>query len=261
MREIRRVEAASGNGASNSLAPAVKLFLAASKPVEELYDTTADPHELNNLAADQSHRETLLAMRAVHMQWILDTKDTGLIPEPELAAREGSLGSRYAILRQPGAETLMERVRDAAALSLRGAESLPSLTKATFDDDAAVRYWGAIGIGNLGAHAMSAEQRVRQLLADSSAVVRVAAARALCRMKKPENALPVLVRVLEDGEQWERLHAIIALDEIDEMARPVIDKMQAALEYRNDLVANGKYTVRVANRALNEIQGTNNEVK
>ena len=80
-------------------------------------------------------------------------------------------------------------------------------------------------------------------------------------MDKPEPALPVLVDVLENGAQWERLHAIIVLDEIDEMARPVIDKMKAALEYRNDLVANGKYTVRVANRALNELEGTNNAVK
>ena len=56
-------------------------------------------------------------------------------------------------------------------------------------------------------------------------------------MEKSEPALPVLVEVLENGAQWERLHAIIALDEIDEMARPVIDKMKAALEYRNGLVA------------------------
>ena len=261
MREIRRVEAASRDNSDSALSPAVASFLADSKPVEELYDTEADPHELNNLASEPAHRRTLLAMRAAHMQWILDTKDTGLIPEPELAAREGSLGSRYAILRQPAAETLMQRVRDTAALSLKGVESLPSLQEATLDEDAAVRYWGAIGIGNLGTQAVSAEQRVRQLLTDPSAVVRVAAARSLCRMEKSEPALPVLVEVLENGAQWERLHAIIALDEIDEMARPVIDKMKAALEYRNGLVANGKYTVRVANRALNELEGTNNAVK
>jgi uncharacterized protein (UPF0216 family) len=70
----------------------------------------------------------------------------------------------------------------------------------------------------------------------------------------------VLVDVLQNGAQWERLQAIITLDEIDEMARPVINEMKSALEYRANMVAKGKYTVRVANRALNELLGTNRVV-
>ena len=254
MREIRRV------AADGKLSPAAAKFMAANKPIEELYDTEKDPHEINNLADDPIFKEDLERLRNVHMDWVLETKDLGLIPEPEIAAREAKLGNSYAILRQNGAETLMERVRDAAALSLTGEASLPAMLKATHDDDAAVRYWGAIGIGNLGAKANKFANRMQELLKDSSNAVRVAAARALCRMNQPENALPVLVKVLDDGTQWERLHAIIALDEIDEMARPVVPQMKEALKYRNGLVAKGKYTVRVANRALNELLGTNNAV-
>ena len=44
-------------------------------------------------------------------------------------------------------------------------------------------------------------------------------------MNQPDPALPVIVKILEDGAQWERLHAIIALDEIDEMARPALASM------------------------------------
>jgi uncharacterized sulfatase len=254
MQEIRRA------AAENALPPAAALFMAPTKPVEELYDCEADRHELHNLANDPAHQNVLSRLRQAHMDWVLETKDLGLIPEPEIASREAELGSRFAILRQAGAETLMERIRDAAALSLREDAPLSDMLAATRDKDAAVRYWGAIGIGNRGADASEAADRMNELLNDASAVVRVAAARALCRMNRPEPALPVLVKILADGAQWERLHAIIALDEIDEMARPAIASMKEALEYRDGFDQRGKYTVRVANRALNELLGTKNTV-
>ena len=34
------------------------------RPVEELYDTQTDPHEIDNLAADPTHAEELLRLRA-----------------------------------------------------------------------------------------------------------------------------------------------------------------------------------------------------
>ena len=103
-------------------------------------------------------------------------------------------------------------------------------------------------------------REMTKALRDPSPVVGVAAARALCRLGKPSEALPVLVEVLRGGEQWERLHAAIVLDEIDRMANPVKEAMRAALRPRKDLYAEGKYVVRVLNRALNQLEGTHNEV-
>ena len=70
----------------------------------------------------------------------------------------------------------------------------------------------------------------------------------------------MLVKELNVGEQWERLHAAIVLDEIEEMAWPVVASMHKALEPREDLYANGKYVVRVINRALNQLEGTDRKV-
>jgi len=254
MREIRRVAAAGG------LPAAAALFMAKKKPVEELYDTEADPHEVNNLALDPTQEEVLIRMRRAHMDWVLNTKDLGLIPEPEIAAREAKLGDRYSILRQPGTESLMSRVRDAADASLAGIAAVPELVRAIRDEDAAVRYWGAIGIGNLAGEARVRAEDVKGLLTDNSAVVRVAAARALCRIGQSEEAIPVLVEILKNGAQWECLQAVIALDEVDEQARPALAAMKDALEYRDEFEQRGKYTVRVANHALNELLGTNNVV-
>jgi len=52
----------------------------------------------------------------------------------------------------------------------------------------------------------------------------------------------------------QRLHAALVLDEIDEKARAAIPTLQSVMDDKN------KYVVRVANRALNQLQGTENIV-
>lgn len=254
MQEIRRVEA------EGSAAPAVAVFLARRKPVEELYDTLTDPHEVHNLADSPAHQTILERLRKAHLQWVLETRDLGLVPEAEINARQEELGSAWAILNRPDAGDLMARLRAASSLSLQGPENMQAMTAALKDDDSAVRYWAAVGLGNLGPAAQSAAAAIRPYLRDSSENVRVAAARALARMGHAEEGLPVLVDVLDNGSQWARLHAAIVLDEMDEQARPVIDAMQRNKAYRDGFVARGKYVVRVLNRALNELLGTNEVV-
>jgi arylsulfatase A-like enzyme len=53
-------------------------------PCEELYDTTADPHEITNLVSSSrpEHREALLRLRAALDTWISETGDRGAFPEP-----------------------------------------------------------------------------------------------------------------------------------------------------------------------------------
>lgn len=59
------------------LSPEAALFAADRKPIEELYDTHADPHELRNLALDPAHRETLKELRQLVDGWVRDTNDQG----------------------------------------------------------------------------------------------------------------------------------------------------------------------------------------
>ena len=53
-------------------------------PYEQLFDTHADPHEINNLADsdDPEHREALIRMRAALDTWIAETGDRGEFEEP-----------------------------------------------------------------------------------------------------------------------------------------------------------------------------------
>ncbi len=250
MRELRRVHAL------GQLPAAAARFMADHKPTEELYDLQQDPHEIHNLANSPEHQDILKRMREAHLQWVLETRDLGLLPEPEIVRRERDIRSRYNILRQPGGDRLVEQLRRTASLSLQGSEVLPQLIQQTKAKDAAVRYWAFIGIGNLASKAKTAQQVTRSALKDESPSVRIAAARALCHMNQPEQALPVLVEQLKSKREWVRLNAAIVLDEIDEQARPTIEALQVARKDKQN-----KYVARVANRALNELLETKNTVR
>lgn len=58
-----------------------KLLFSSTRPAEELYEWTTDRWQVKNLAADETHRETLAMLRARLDRWIANTKDRG--PESE----------------------------------------------------------------------------------------------------------------------------------------------------------------------------------
>lgn len=252
MKELRRV-------AKTGKMPAeMKLFMADLKPVEEFYDLENDPHEIKNLANDPAYVEELKRFRKAHLKWATETRDLGLIPEPEIVLREEKAGSRYAILANTEDTTLPSRLARMAALASSGKDALPELLEGLEDPDAAVRYWAATGIGNIASDdGVSLAFSFDSMRDDSSAVVRIAAARALLRIGKHQQAaLAELTRALESPEEWSRLHAAIVLDEAGEKARPALPALQKALKNQPN-----KYIVRVANKAVNDLLGTEATVK
>jgi len=63
------------------------LWLHPTKPSEELYNLQNDPYELNNLATIPEMKDTLLQLRGVLNEWIIETNDLGEIPEDDLIAK------------------------------------------------------------------------------------------------------------------------------------------------------------------------------
>jgi arylsulfatase A-like enzyme len=63
--------------AAGSLNATQSLFAAPAKPLEELYDLQADPHEIHNLATAPDHAPRLSSLRQLLDQWIIDTHDQG----------------------------------------------------------------------------------------------------------------------------------------------------------------------------------------
>ena len=64
-----------------------QLLMFQPRPVEELYDTQTDPHEIDNLAADPTHAEELLRLRAALDGWLSDVGDLGKLDEAQMVRR------------------------------------------------------------------------------------------------------------------------------------------------------------------------------
>lgn len=60
------------------------LWFNPTKPEEELYDCEADPHEINNLAADPQYADILKELRQAHGAWMEEINDLGHLTEREL---------------------------------------------------------------------------------------------------------------------------------------------------------------------------------
>ncbi|NNE93886.1 MAG: sulfatase-like hydrolase/transferase [Verrucomicrobiales bacterium] len=251
MQEIRRIEAGGGD-----MSAAMAAFSTDRKPVEELYDLENDPHEIHNLADDPAHAEKLTELKKALTDWQFSIGDIGLMPESEIEVREPEAGSAFAILN--GNKDLLNDLTVIATKASEGKSAFPDLKAALDHDDAAIRYWGATGLGNFSDDAKSDADAVSALekrLGDESPAVRIASARALCRMGKTDPALELLGDELSGEHQWARLQAAIALDYLEEAAKPVLPQLQGALKKQPN-----KYIIRVANRAVNDLLGTENRV-
>ena len=220
-RAIRQAHAEGGN--------AVADWYFKSKPVEELYDLENDPHETNNLAADPAHAETMKAMRTALFAEQRRIGDLGSIPEPLLREWRETYGSEYAI------RTEHRHLLDAAWAILRNLHllSVDGFSDYILDDNAAVRYWAAIGLGNRATDSgarVRIEQSLVYLLGDPETIVRIAAARSLLLIDDSVQGLAILSAVLENTDiHWTyHLAALHALAEAGLRAQPIRDVIAAA---------------------------------
>ena len=195
-----------------------------SKPTEELYDMTADPDNVSNLASNPAHRETLERMRTALKRHTLEINDNGFIPE-------GSTLEGYDASRKTGAYPIERVFALATAASERDTKNLPKLIGGLDDASEPARYWAAQGCTLLGADAAPAEAALRKHLEDPSGAVQVAAAEALAALGKTDASLPVLERCLKNPKApFFGLQAANVLDRLGERARPALPAMKNFLD-------------------------------
>ncbi|MBD3319656.1 MAG: sulfatase-like hydrolase/transferase [Chitinivibrionales bacterium] len=202
-------------------------FMAKWKPKEELYDCENDPWETTNLASSPDHRQILSELRQELKDWMISTRDLGLMPEGEQdMLSKQQLGDRYAIARQ-GSDNPVEKWLDAIELSEGGVDKLDEMIAACADPDPVVRFWAARGIGHLGAQAVSAESTLNGMLTDSNPSVIIAASVALMLMDKPDNALTALRAILSHENQYIRLLAVNEIENLGYRAKPLVPDLEA----------------------------------
>jgi len=222
-REFKRL------AAEDKLSAVQLTYAAPDKPLEELYDTDADPHQIRNLAADRGHRATLERMQRTLRGWLLETRDAGFLTEPQVWERIGTKGTPFDLARDE-AKYPLARLLDAADLVSRPV-SVPQQTRLLRDPDDGVRYWAAVGLHAAGQAAEPARGALREALKDASAVVRIEAAATLTDLGETGEPLQVLEKELRASRLDVALHAARALELLGNSARPAWPAMREVCDW------------------------------
>lgn len=155
--------------------PAKKFFQ--PKPVEELYDTQADPHEVNNLAHDPKYKDVLLDLRGRLQNRLKALPDLSFYPESHLTPEIVADGS--AAYGQQHQDEIAHLI-DVADLALQPFDQAqPGIIQALTSSDPIHRYWGAMVASAFRKQAKSLSEDVARLLNDEEEVVRMRAAEFL----------------------------------------------------------------------------------
>lgn len=202
------------------------------RPAEQLYDLSADPDEVNNLADSPAHQAILARLRKAQQEQIVAVHDVGFLPEAEMHRRAQGT-TPYDMARDPQRYPLSRVVGMAELASRGGAEVLTQFRNALDDADPAVRYWAAMGILIHGRSAVAAAPNdLRRAMADDSPDVRIVAAQSLAQYGRPEDCAPA-VAVLADMVSY-KAHGIYvsqtamnALELLGDKAWPALDAVRA----------------------------------
>jgi len=213
--------------AEGRLEAAQRTYAAPCKPLEELYDTQSDPFQLHNLAASPGHDAVLEKLRRRLREWIVETRDLGILTEHELFARTGGKPP-FDWARQADSYPL-ERILAAAELVGR-AEAIEKQAALLGDVDGGVRYWAAVGLRAQGERAAAARAAIAKALDDPSASVRIEAAAILASLGDSGRPLGLLAGELQGKDTNAALHAARALELLGEKARPAAAAMREVLD-------------------------------
>ncbi len=207
----------------NVLLPAQSQILSETRASEELYIYYEDLHELNNLASSRRYGGLLNKMRRLHLEWMRESKDMGLIPEPILEEMGKEYGNKYRILQHEENQYLIDQIREVIELGENGKSSTVQLIDKLSHSSPSVRFRAAYELGNLRSDAAQASEKLLSLLDDHSPSVRIVAARSLCLIGFPKEAIPVLLNALKKNTNHVvRHYAALFFDDIGELAKPYL---------------------------------------
>lgn len=197
-----------------------------SVPVDELYDTETDPHELNNLAQEAEHLEIMELLKRNLFSWMVETKDLGLVPEYEMIEKSKG-GAPY--------DTFSGNFDPKPILDLvdkigRGKQHIGSFNFALQSSNPVYRYWGATGLAALGQNAVESKELLQSTLNDPVPYVRFAASEAICNIGYPRKGVEILSKGLDSESVVNQLHASQILMAVGKNAAFALPKMKIAID-------------------------------
>ncbi|MDO7835760.1 sulfatase-like hydrolase/transferase [Sphingobium sp. HBC34] len=203
-----------------------------TKPFEELYDLSADPHEIHDLARDPAYAATLSKFSRLLDKHMIAINDNGFLPET-------MAGEGWGPSRDPKLYPLKDVMTLARVAAAGGEDALPRLKQALTSPVEVIRYWAAMGLVIQGQAARAMQSLMAErLAADPSAHVRIQLGEALAKCGETDQSVPALIGLCDATYPWQvRLHAINALTFIGDAAKPALAVATAASDDRNGYVA------------------------
>ncbi|MFT5239422.1 MAG: N-sulfoglucosamine sulfohydrolase [Candidatus Promineifilaceae bacterium] len=169
-----------------------------NKPVEELYDTLADPYSINNLAKSGAHKVVMQRMRGQLRDWQLAIRDAGLLPEAEMVKRAKlSKMTIYDMVRDDAIYPLKALLAASDLALEKSPQNRKALEALLRHSDSGLRYWGCVGLFLLGEEGIDAEPALRKALDDESHEVVALTAWALFNLGHKGIARKALKDLLE----------------------------------------------------------------
>jgi N-sulfoglucosamine sulfohydrolase len=159
---------------------------------EQLFDLTADPWEMKNLANDPAHSGKLAALRDRLKSTMKQNHDTGLVPEPlfESLSGEGAIATHVQ-----GKDFDINKIADLAfAASEINEKHLPTFRETVKSKNPVERYWSVNGLMQLAGESTQVKpDDFKPLLNDEESIIRTTAADALYKLKQKDIATQALI--------------------------------------------------------------------
>jgi hypothetical protein len=193
--------------------------------MEELYDTSVDPDNVNNLINDPQYAADIARLSKALDQWQLENFDSGLVPETEIVRRSEQAGKTiYELVRDPALYDL-KAYQNAAAKALElDPANLPMFYENLKAADSGIRYWAIVGCFNLQPTEKLDMDVIRNSLGDDSHHVRAMAAWIVYRSGDKETAQNCWNQLLTSSS-YASLKILNIIDWIGEGTELYVDAM------------------------------------
>jgi len=213
-----------------------------TRPTEELYDLKSDPNETKNLAADPKHAKQLAKLRKTLYDWMVETRDLGLIPEPISEDLGKKYGNKYDILQDKKYNDLIPQlIETIEAGEKRDLKTLHKLLKTGNDCQ---KYWAATWAGVI--KDKRSEESLKKMTASETPVLRVASLLALHRIEPNNEYLKGLTNEINDPNAIVGMYAMNAIEQTEVLNKTTEDAADIAL--KSDYGFTARYGKRLKSR-------------
>ncbi|MGK7397779.1 MAG: sulfatase-like hydrolase/transferase [Candidatus Cyclobacteriaceae bacterium M3_2C_046] len=208
------------------------------KPVEAFFDLSKDPYELNNLINSAEYQELIAQRRKELQDWMINTHDTGLLPEAEMMLRAQGTSVYEMAQSELDPATIL-----AAADQVGKISQVEKLAQQLDHPDSGVRFWTIMAIQNDLNQVSALQKELLERLQDESPSVAIAAATALILAEqevKPEYKATLKKYLQMRDQPTVVLQAAIAVRRIGALAEPMVPVVNMEYELYKGSVW-GKY--------------------